>query len=54
MHKDLTPKRISMTEMVHSDSNWSKYSQFHDDFLEELSYQQGKLFNSDIWQLNYI
>lgn len=54
MHKELTPRRISMTEMVPSNDNWKKYSRFHDAFLEELSYESQKSFNADIWQLNYI
>ncbi|NLL76867.1 MAG: hypothetical protein GX235_06435 [Clostridiales bacterium] len=49
-----TPQRISMTEIVSSNSNWKKYSRFHDYFLELLSYDKQKTYGSDIWQLNYI
>lgn len=54
MQKDLAPKRLSLAEIVTADDNWSKYSDLHDSFLEELSYQQQKPFNTDIWLLNYI
>ncbi len=54
MHKETTPRRISMTEVVSSDSNFKNYSLFHDSFLELLSYENRKFFNADIWQLNYI
>lgn len=54
MHKQTTPRRISITEMVSSNTNWKEYSHFHDSFLETLSYENQKLFNSDIWKLNYI
>ncbi len=54
MHKENTPQRISMTEMVSSNDNWKMYSHFHDYFLELLSYETQKVSSSDVWQLNYI
>lgn len=54
MHKKITPRRISITDMVSSDRRWNDYSRFHDSFSEQLSYENRKLFNADIWQLNYI
>ncbi|WP_342756993.1 hypothetical protein [Kineothrix sedimenti] len=54
MHKEKTPQRISMTEMVSSNDNWKMYSLFHDYFLELLSYEKQKVSGSDVWQLNYI
>lgn len=54
MHKDSAPKRISITELITPGSNWKQYSHFHDEFLEELSYENQKSFSCDIWQLNYI
>ncbi len=54
MHKETTPRRISMTEMVSSDSNFNNYSLLYDTLIEQLSYENRKYFNADIWQLNYI
>lgn len=54
MHKQATPERVSMTEMITSDSNWNQYSCFHDSFLEILSYENQKFYNADVWQLHYV
>lgn len=54
MHKDIVPRRLSMSDIITADDNWMKYSTLHDSFLEELSYQNKKFFNADIWLLNYI
>ena len=50
MHKDLAPRRLSISDIITADDN----SALHDSFLEELSYQNKKSFNADIWLLNYI
>lgn len=52
MHKDTVP--VSITDIIPTDDNWSKYSALHDSFLEELSYKNQKSFSTDIWLLNYI
>ena len=54
MHQENTLKRISITELIPKENNWSKYSRFHDEFLEELSYERQKFCGCDIWQLHYI
>ena len=54
MHTDIVPRRLSISDIITADDNWMKYSALHDSFLEELSYQDKKSFNADIWLLNYI
>lgn len=54
MHKDKTPKKVSIMEIIPKNNNWNKYSRLHDSFLEELSYEKRKFCNADVWQLHYI
>lgn len=54
MPKEITPRRLSMTDIIDSDSSFKKYSRFHDSFLEQLTYEKQKSCSSDIWKLHYI
>ena len=47
-------KHFSISDIVVTDIDWTKYSALHDSFLEELSYSRQKYHKTDIWLLDDI
>lgn len=55
-HKHLSPAESNQLNTCENDKEecWEDYSNLHDSFTEQLSYERKRNGNFDFWQLNYI